>query len=217
VRRVEPNWPAPFYTTALVLTVGMALQRFAPAVRLRVTESQLRRAVTVGALAAALAYLLPFGLGLQGTPLDPAVRLRGWRECGTTVAQQFAALPVPQRSFVLVTAGRAVASELAFYMPHQPRVYLWTAGGAVLSQYDIWDGPSDKRDWDALIVTPAGTAAPSELQAAFVRVEDRGEIDVPISARRHHRYHLWRGVELRRWPDQHRTNVAHAGSISQVR
>lgn len=216
VRRVEPNWPAPFYPAALVLLVGLAMQRFRVPRLTGITTSTLARAMTVGCISAVIAYSAPFGCGLQGTRWDPAVRLRGWREVGAAVAGQFSSLPSPDRSFVLVTSGRAVASELAFYMPQQPRVYLWTAGSQVLSQYDIWEGPSDKQNWDALIVTEAGKEAPSEVKNSFAFLENRGLVDIPVGGDRHHRYQLWRGVRLSSWPDS-RTAIARARAKSDLR
>jgi len=190
-----------------VLLVGVVLKRVELPVWPRVPAGALRRAVVVGAIAAAITYAVPFGGGLQGTRWDAAVRLRGWSEVGRKVAQQLSALPRPRHSFIVVTAGRAVASEVAFYTPGQPRVYLWTSGDTVLSQYDLWEGPVDKLDWDALIITEAGTAPPANLRAAFARVEDRGTVHIPIGAGRSHRYQLWRGVDLHGWPPK-RTAIA---------
>lgn len=200
MRRVEPNWPAPFYLSALVLLSAAGLQRLALGPWPRIREPHLVRAAAVGWAAVAIAYLIPFGCGLQGSRLDATVRLRGWRQLAMEVGTRYAAFPRPQRTFVVVTAGRAAASELAFYLPHQPQVYLWNSGTQIVSQYDLWGGPAEQVDWDALIVTPEGGAAPADLQAQFARLEDCGEVTVPIGAGRRHAYRVWRGERFRAEP-----------------
>jgi hypothetical protein len=111
-----------------------------------------------------------------------------------------AEMPRPDQTFVLVTTGRAEASELAFYLPTQPRVYLWNGTGAVVSQYDLWGGPQDRQGWDALLVTPSGARPPEPVAAAFEKVESVGEITVPIGHGRARQVQLWRGAGFREWP-----------------
>lgn len=216
LQRVEPNWPAAFYPAAILLLVGLASNQVELRVWPRLPADALRRAVVVGAISAAITYAVPFGFGLQGTRLDPAVRLRGWAVLGQEVAERFSRLPRPASSFIVVTAGRAVASEVAFYTPGQPQVYLWNSSDKVVSQYDLWNGPRDKQDWDALIITDARAAPPANLKAAFARVENHGTLYVPIGAGRALHYQLWRGVNLHRWPDR-RTSVAQSFTTAQYR
>ena len=201
-QRIEPNWPAAFYPAAVVLLAGCGTGGIELKVWPRIRPNDLMRAVVVGIVFVSAAYLFAFEIGLQGSKLDIAVRLRGWQRLGETVAQRWAELPRLQRTFVVVTAGRAVASELAFYLPDQPRVFLWTPGPKIDSQYDLWGGPKGMRGWDALIVTAPHTQFPSALAAAFERIEDRGLVDVPIGAGRRHTYRIWHGVGFRAWPSR---------------
>ena len=217
LQRVEPNWPAAFYPAALVLLVGLALGQVEMRVWPRLPAGALRRALVVGVIAAVVTYAVPFGLGLQGTRLDPAVRLRGWCDLGEEVAQRLSSMPRPMHSFIVVTAGRAVASEVAFYTPGQPRVYLWTSGDKVLSQYDLWDGPVDKLTWDALIITAAGSRPPGTLSDSFARIEDYGTLDVPIGAGRALHYQLWHGVELHGWPARGPAAMARSPQAAHIR
>jgi hypothetical protein len=168
---------------------------------LRAGERKLRQAFVVGAVCAVVAYILPFGLGLEGTKLDPAVRLRGWQRLGLEVGDKFAEMPNPDETFVLVTTGRTAASELAFYMPQQPRVYLWNSTGDVHSQYDVWGGPVGKQGWDAMIVTHAEAQPPADVYDAFGAVEPCVDVCVPVGAARTHAYRLWRGVDFLGWPE----------------
>jgi undecaprenyl-diphosphatase len=209
-KRVEPNWPAAFYPAGMVLLAGWGLGRAAALRPLRSGERALRQAVVVGAVSVVLTYALGFGVGLQGSRLDPCVRLRGWRQLGAEVGRRLAEVPRPLRTFVVVTE-RAEASELAFYLPDQPRVYLWNDSGIVVSQYDIWGGPRDKLGWDALIVTHRGARPPERLAAAFETLEPADEVTVTIGHGRAHRLQLWRGSRLRQWPD-----AARAGTRPQA-
>ena len=98
----------------------------------------------MGTACVLITYLLPFGFGLQGSRIDPAARLRGWREVGQTVDVAWRHLPSAEGAFLVATTGRTAASELAFYLPAQPRAYVWNATGQILSQYDVWGGPHDR-------------------------------------------------------------------------
>jgi undecaprenyl-diphosphatase len=200
LRRVQPNWPAGFYPAGMVLLVGWALGRIPALHPLPAGERALKRAAAVGVACTAITYLLPFGFGLEGTVFDPVVRLRGWDRLGAQVGQRLQELPERERTIVVVTTERQTTSELAFYLPTQPRVYLWNASGQIASQYDVWDGPREREGWNALLVTSADSPLPAELQAAFNRVESLGDLRVPIGAKRSLSYRLWHGVGWREWP-----------------
>jgi hypothetical protein len=133
----------------------------------------------------------------------------GWKELGQKMGHELADLPRPDQTFVLVASGRATASELAFYLPHQPHVYLWNHSDQVNSQYAIWGLPQDRWGWDALIVSKADGLDP-DLWAAFQDVEPLGQVIVPIGPDRQHTYRIWRGVHLEGWPAGDGTQIAGA-------
>lgn len=199
-QRVEPNWPAPFYAAAIVLLVGYLLEGRLGTVQTRTRPTWLLRAAVVGAIFLLGAYLAPFASSLAGSRFDPTVRLRGWRELATAVDQQRKLATDTERTFLLVHANRAWASELAFYLPEQPEVYMFSGGMRASSQYDIWGGPTDKTGWDALIITQPGTEPPAAIQQAFTTIERAGLVEVPIGANRSHQCQLWRGRQFREWP-----------------
>ncbi len=203
-QRVEPNWPAAFYPAGVLLLVGWALQKAEGLSPLRNGKLALRRAVTVGAAFAGVTYILPFGLGLEGTKLDPVIRLRGWEQLGEEVGTEFAKMPRSKETFVIVAIGRAETSELAFYMPQRPPIYLWNSVGDIRSQYDVWGGPQGKENWDAMIVTGDDGEPPDALLAAFDNVELESTICVPIGPDLRHCYRLWHGTGFRHWPDPQR-------------
>ena len=200
VQRVHPNWPAGFVPAGLVLVCGWALGQVGGIRPLSAGALGLRRAAVVGAACVLVAYLLPFGLGLEGSRMDPAVRLRGWEALGKKVDPHWRGLPPSQEAFLISTLGRTEASELAFYLPAQPRAYVWNPTGRIMSQYDIWGGPPGNTGATSLIVTSPGEPPPRDLAAAFQSLEEVGLVHVPIGNGRSHRYQLWRGLGFSAWP-----------------
>jgi undecaprenyl-diphosphatase len=203
VQRVQPNWPAGFVPAGLVLVCGWALGQVAGLRPLNAGQQGLRRAAVVGAACVLVTYLAPFGFGLQGSRIDPAARLRGWREVGQTADAAWRQLPSPQDAFLVATTGRAAASELAFYLPAQPRAFVWNATGQIQSQYDLWGGPRDRIGAACLIVTTPDSPPPEALATAFETVEPAGQVNIPIGNGRGHQYQLWRGLGFRGWPSNH--------------
>jgi undecaprenyl-diphosphatase len=203
VQRVQPNWPAGFVPAGLVLVCGWALGQVAGLRPLKAGQQGLRRAAVVGTICALVAYLVPLGFGLQGSRIDPAARLRGWREVGQAVDAAWRQLPSAQDAFLISTTGRAAASELAFYLPAQPRAFVWNVTGQMQSQYDIWGGPQDRIGAASLIVTPPDSRPPEALAIAFETVEPAGQVNIPLGNGRSHQYQLWRGLGFRGWPANH--------------
>jgi undecaprenyl-diphosphatase len=205
-QRVEPNWPAAFCPAGVVLVAGWGLGKIRGIRPLKNGTLVLRRAIAVGAVFVLVTYLLPYGFGLQGSKLDPAVRLRGWQALGRAMGQRLAEVPRPERTFIVVAeGGRATASEMAFYMPSRPEVCVWNESGRIVSQYDVWGLPQGREGWDAMIVTAPACEPPGGLTAAFDRVESAGDVNVPFGHGRQHYYAIWRGIGFRQWPAEART------------
>jgi undecaprenyl-diphosphatase len=204
-RHVEPNWPAAFYLSAIVLVTGWATGAFdvGPAV------DRLRRwfvpAVGVGAALCIAVYALPFVLppvGLSGTKLDPTGRLRGWRQLAEQVDRELSRLPQADRALIITDAGRAAASELAFYMARQPKVYAYNGSGRVSSQYDLWGGPQNAAGRNALVITYRNRRPPGPLAAAFENLDSSRDITVPLGADRKLHFRVWHAKGFKTWPDR---------------
>ena len=200
LQRVQPNWPAAFYPAGILLLCGWALGQTTGIADRWVRPLHLRRALVVGCVCMLATYAVPWLPGVSGSRLDPVVRLRGWSQLGSEVGRRFERMPCPDRTVLVVTTGRAAGSELAFYMPQHPRVYVWNPSKHIGSQYDIWGGPTDKHAWDAMIVTAANTDPPPALTAAFRSVRRLETIKVPIGNGRAHQFQLWEAESLIRWP-----------------
>ncbi len=197
-QRVEPNWPAPFYVSGIILLAAWLQRSTALGNVFGRRQMWSRRACMTGAGTMLVAYLLPFGWGLEGSKFDPVVRLRGWRQLGAAVGEEMDKLP-DEPSFVWVVGGRAMASELAFYVPRQPRVFLWDGMPGITSQYDLWGDPQEEDGRHALIVTgPHGP--PPAVSQRFDSVRPLTEVDVPVGHGRSRHCFLWHGARLRKEP-----------------
>jgi hypothetical protein len=215
-QRVEPNWPAAFYTAAIVLLAGWAKGGVNIAPWLDRLRFLFVPGVVLGAVCCAAVYAVPFVLPhtpLHGSKLDPTGRLRGWPQVAEQVDQKLAELPDPDHVLIVSTAGRVAAAELAFYMQSRPRVYVCSGRRKATSQYDVWGGPTDAVGRDALLISRAlprdevDWAVPPSLRAAFDEVESLGIVIVPLGDERRLIYELWHAKTLRTWP-RHGTPAA---------
>jgi len=204
-QRIEPNWPAAFYPAAFVLLAGWASGHF----RTPGVADRWRRWFTPGVALALLcsvaAYSLPYALpamNLHGRPFDPTGRLRGWSDLGAEVEAVVDRFPERQRTFILSAHGRALAAELAFYMPSHPRTFCWNDTDHIRSQYDLWPGPESRALWHAAIVAPLDRPLPESLVRRFEELEPRDEVIIELGNGRRLAYRVWRGVAFQPAPGE---------------
>jgi len=166
--KIEGNWAAPAYLTATIAAAAMweaRLARAPSAERTRAVASRIALVLLPGFVMVALAHFpgLPGYVGLALPPrIDIARRLHGWRELGTAVGN---VLNASGENLFLISDRYQIASELAFYVPGQPRVYNFDVDRR-MNQYDIWDGLDALRGRDGLFVTYGDWDAPATVQAA---------------------------------------------------
>jgi hypothetical protein len=148
---------------------------------------------------ALLTYALPFcaaaapGLWAEGL----IARLQGWRQLGVEAGRALGEVPRPKSTFIL-TFDRRLASELAFYIPGQPRVYTWRdPEGVPECQYDIWGGP--KIGSDALIVFPETDSRLAAAISGYFQAVERLD-NTSLGAPGRCRYSLYLGTSLKNWP-----------------
>ena len=79
-------------------------------------------------------------------------RLQGWQQLGVEAGSALGEVPRPQSTFIL-TFNRQLASELAFYVPGQPKGLRLACSQANPRASTIY-GTGPKIGWDALIVVP---------------------------------------------------------------
>ncbi len=152
----QVNWPVPAFLAGLPLLVALLADLF-PRLSLA-GQRWLRRAMVVS-----------LGVGIGGTVLlhdsrpvlpwlsacceaesetrptpvrrlDPTCRLRGWKTLAETVQRLRDQVRQQRQQEAIVAADQwTIVSELAFYLPDQPRTYsLARAAAGRYSQYDLW-------------------------------------------------------------------------------
>jgi len=194
-QRVEPNWPAPICIAGVIFVSGSVLLTQTRRLVERGKDRRLAIALGTAIVATTVTYTLGYGVILKGSKLDAGLRMRGWSQLGGAAGEVLQQFPGPDRSFLVVTNGRAYASELAFYMPQHPQAFVWNSSGVVVSQYDVWGGPRGSAGHDALIVTD-GPEIPQGLARCFDRIEPLPQVRVPIGNGSQLSVRLWRGVSF---------------------
>ncbi len=183
-QRINTNWPAPFFVGATILCAAWAKEN---------AKRLLKSAILLGIVITTIVYASPFffsKLPIAGTKLDPFVRLRGWSELGTAVGKIAAESGYPEDIEYIISYPRQTVSELAFYMPGQPRVYMFKASKKIKSQYDLWDTPWDSDSgWKALIVKPENKKIKFSQLNLFDAIQPLKHIEIPVGGA--HRKGYW--------------------------
>lgn len=156
-RPVEPNWPIPALVAALPLLATMRLRRRA-------------RGWLIGGSLLGVACTLVVALQASTRMIkisarrDPISKAFGWTDLAHAV--QHAASVTHACSVVWIAADRYQdASELAFTLPDNPRVFALNLGGRA-NQYDLWPSiytvakPTDC----ALVVVDEGSGGETVVQ-----------------------------------------------------
>jgi undecaprenyl-diphosphatase len=186
--KVQLNWPAPAYPGLLVL-VAARIPGLTGARRAWVWA-----AVGLGLAAGGIAHF-PQAVGLGGAR-DPFSELKAWRAPVAELAAR--AGPVD----FLLTARYTLATELAFYWPGHPPVYLTGDPRRRMNQYDLWPGVNREVGRTGLFVSTRADR-PEVLDRAF----DACEALEPLPARSRdgavvRTLHAWRCTGYRpvEWP-----------------
>lgn len=173
-QKVQANWAAPAYLAAAVALARWwdELLKRAEDGRKRLLLAGIFGAVLLpGALLVAVAHF-PGALEWAGIDLplqvDPTKRLRGWKELGMTVGK-IREKSQDKRIF-LVSDSYQIASEIAFYVPGQPRAYNINLGRR-MNQYDIWGGLDKLQGGNVLLVTRSDGEAYRSMQERCHKLE----------------------------------------------
>jgi hypothetical protein len=199
-QRINANWPAVFYPAVFLLVAAWACGKVdsgrGPD---RKRPLLLRPLVTTGVVLTVLTYGLTFffsGSSLGGGQLDPFCRLKGWHALGKAIGRLKGDLPRPEKTFFLAIS-RQTASELAFYGPGQPTVYLWNGRPeTVLSQYDLWPSPNTKAGWDCLFIAEKGRAPDSRLTNTFSSFAKAGDLVISLGTSGRREFSLYLGQDF---------------------
>jgi len=200
---INANWPAAYYPAGMVLLSAWACGYVNCGPGIDKLRKLFIPGIFVGIFFAVLTYVLTFVLfhsSLNGGPLDPTARLKGWQQLGNEVGHVLDRLPSKEKTFLL-TDRRQITSELAFYVQGQPRVYLWPGkDGSVRNQYDIWPGAADKTGWDSLIVLRSDKKLPASMLHSFSSIERVKSVPLSADKADTKSYDVYLGRNLTGWP-----------------
>jgi 4-amino-4-deoxy-L-arabinose transferase-like glycosyltransferase len=199
-QKIQPNWPAPVYTAAMVLLAAWGCENISAGKTFDAWRPYFKKGITVGAVMALLTYGLPILVCVTPGPWARKViwRVEGWGQFGIEAGRALSKVDNPQNTFLL-TFDRQLAAELAFYVPDHPRVYVWRVPGAVpSSQYDIWAGP--KTGLDALILCPEGKRGLRDIGSVSDYFREVRPLAGVVGGDEHRRYKLFLGKGLKKWP-----------------
>jgi 4-amino-4-deoxy-L-arabinose transferase-like glycosyltransferase len=200
---INPNWPAVFYISLLPLLAAAMVGAADLPTQVRMqAKAWLKASWITGAAFAALTLILPHLLiwsGHGGAKWDPTARLQGWSALAETVHKvREIESDGMERPFLLVAGHRYTASQLAFYLIDQPRVYRWPDHpGKVESQYELWGIPDFMEGADAIVILPGLHTEPeAALSEAFLSIELLQVITIPEPKKRPRNYTLYIGKTL---------------------
>jgi undecaprenyl-diphosphatase len=97
---------------------------------------------------------------------DPSSRLRGWEALGVKAGEVYKDMTKTGEKVFIFSNKYQVTSELAFYMPGNPRTFDVNLGRR-MNQYDIWGGIDGLLGYDALYVRMGDKGFPDMLKNAF--------------------------------------------------
>jgi undecaprenyl-diphosphatase len=184
--RIYGNWPGPVYVTAIILACAL----FSPG-----QEGRRSKHHRLWNLGVALAFFMSAAVMVQlvypvlpvRVDLDRTAReTKGWKELARVVDGVVQEMDRPGHIFVFGLRYQ-FASELAFYMPGQPRtvsINRWTRPNV----YDFWFKDSDLLGMDAVGIIEDKNVAVL-LRQVFDRVDPPEEIPI-------YRTSPWFGREL---------------------
>jgi 4-amino-4-deoxy-L-arabinose transferase-like glycosyltransferase len=203
-QKINGNWPAAFYPSGMLLLGAWATGAFDASPRCNRWRKAFIPGIVTGAALAVLTYAVPFvvrSAGLEGTRLDPLIRLEGWADLARKITAVRSTLPRPQETFLMTVGHRYLTSELAFYLPDRPQVFHWVESGNIQSQYELWPGPRKKKGWNCLIVIKGNAAkVPPRLAERFQGTRRLQNVTRDLGAGNSRTYTLFLGMGWKEKP-----------------
>jgi hypothetical protein len=184
-QRLNGNWAAAFYPAAIVLATGCALSGDKNKVfeRWPFFRKWFNAGLWVAVGTTVFVYAMPFvlsNMGLVGSRWDAYARFRGWKDFAQSVEKTREMLPELDAP-IIVVGHRYGASELAFYLPNQPRVYHWAKPEEIDSQYEIWGGFEKFASRNVFIIsTVEGGYLPDSLRACLSGSSPKGIVMIDV-------------------------------------
>lgn len=201
-QEINPNWPAVFYLTPALLVASWGVQTGSDRA---VAPRWIRRALQWSAGLCASLYLM-LAIASSGwvkvPDFEPSGRLRGWSTVAERIQEIREATPGAESWMIIAQGHRFLTSELAFYLPDDPRVFPYRPDyDRVRSQHDFWNNPGDYLGEDALIVVSRNREIADVLRQRFDTVEDLETLVFPEIREKQRHYRLYIGRGLHSWPE----------------
>ena len=202
---LQPNWPAVFYVSCFALTAAWYTGHVRPKFPPQAMRKHLPVSIAISVALVAFFYFGPIlfqAIGKDGHKADPSRRVLGH----DLVAEEFEKIRRTQsdaEKLFLVTLGhRDIASNLAFGLPDQPRLYRWESSGTIVSQYEMWNDPGEDGfvGKDAVVLAPQMEKLPGRFARGFTKVEKLDEFTVRFSYNRERTFSVFRASGLKAWP-----------------
>lgn len=188
--KVQPNWAMTGYVTGLV-AISARYWSWSPADA--PAGPKWRMGFLAGAVLAfavtVAAYVAPFTHQVP-VDVDPAARMQGWRELGKEVGRVADSMGGADKLLIMSDSYQE-ASELAFYIPGQPKTFC-IVNGRRMNQYDLWPDINTYADelrrkgvkplngifiqYSAGELPPAVLDAFDRFEKKLVQVYDRGRL-----------------------------------------
>ena len=132
-KNCQPNWPIPIYITGILIAGGLFSSRKLKFLKISVIIGFVLWIVFLG-----LPWLSHAGLKFpEGR--NPFKRVVGWKQLGIEVGRVYEEYEKKGECFIFSDTYQ-LTSELAFYVPGEPRTYCINTGRR-MNQYDLWESP----------------------------------------------------------------------------
>lgn len=204
-QRVNPNWPAVFYSSTIILLVAWGTGKWSLGLKLDRWRQAFVPGMKIAVGFAVAVYILVFAVsfGLLHLPgLDPTARIRGWSQLAVDIDAVRRELPGGSEMPLISQSHRFLASELAFFLSDHPRVFIFSSDPkSIKSQYDLWEMPTAHLGRDALIVVQGDPQSMKPgLRNRFESVTLHGILRYPQQGKALQAVTLAIGRNLQDWP-----------------
>jgi 4-amino-4-deoxy-L-arabinose transferase-like glycosyltransferase len=165
--KVQANWAMPGYLTGIIAFSVLYVRNFSSVQ----TGKKILIAATI--LVALFITVVAHYSSAVSIPaeIDPASRLKGWKELGKEVTTVYDQMSVKKPVF-LFSDRYQISSELAFYVKGHPVTYCVNLGRR-MNQYDLWPGFNSLLHYDAIFVRTDNGRVPQRIADAFQKVEKK--------------------------------------------
>ena len=212
--RIDPQWAAPGYISALALAAGLGMELARRPGGGWWKKHLLPVTFGIGTFTMAVAYaavlliltfpsLVPEKLNLlryrRKLRVEHLNRIYGWeREIGSRIRDELNLLGGAENSFVISQTGYGTASCLQFYTPGHPDVFIFDFPPAKGHQFHLWERKAALSGKNALVVGKTRHGIRHQwLRAHFESVEEVEPIEIVRGGRLRHRLVLYHAREFK--------------------